>query len=71
MKKENWIQRFWKNILKIKKLKILKNIIISEKNIEKAFLKALELKENEDECIFVVGSFYLLGEVKKVIEKYF
>ena len=48
-----------------------KNIIISEKNIEKAFLKALELRENEDECIFVVGSFYLLGEVKKVIEKYF
>ena len=48
-----------------------KNIIISEKNIEKAFLKALELRENEDECIFVVGSFYLLGEAKKVIEKYF
>ena len=54
-----------------KKIKNPKNIIISEKNIEKAFLKALELRENEDECIFVVGSFYLLGEVKKVIEKYF
>ena len=48
-----------------------KNIIISEKNIEKAFLKALELRENEDKCIFVVGSFYLLGEVKRVIEKCF
>lgn len=48
-----------------------KNIIISEKNIEKAFLKALELREGEDECIFVMGSFYLLGEVKRVIEKYF
>ena len=54
-----------------KKIENPKNIIISEKNIEKAFLKALELRENEDECIFVVGSFYLLGEVKKVIEKYF
>ena len=54
-----------------KKIENSKNIIISEKNIEKAFLKALELRENEDECIFVVGSFYLLGEVKKVIEKYF
>ena len=54
-----------------KKIENPKNIIISEKNIEKAFLKALELSENEDECIFVVGSFYLLGEVKKVIEKYF
>ena len=54
-----------------KKIENPKNIIISEKNIEKAFLKALELRENEDEYIFVVGSFYLLGEVKKVIEKYF
>ena len=54
-----------------KKIENPKNIIISEKNIEKAFLKALELRENEDECIFVVGSFYLLGEVKKVIEKCF
>lgn len=54
-----------------KKIENSKNIIISEKNIEKAFLKALELRENEGECIFVVGSFYLLGEVKKVIEKYF
>ena len=54
-----------------KKIENSKNIIISEKNIEKAFLKALELRENEDECIFVVGSFYLLGEVKKVIEKCF
>jgi len=54
-----------------KKIENSKNIIISEKNIEKAFLKALELRENEDDCIFVVGSFYLLGEVKKVIEKYF
>ena len=54
-----------------KKIENPKNIIISEKNIEKAFLKALELRENEDECIFVVGSFYLLGEVKKAIEKYF
>ena len=54
-----------------KKIENPKNIIISEKNIEKAFLKALELRENEDECIFVVGSFYLLGEVKRVIEKYF
>ena len=54
-----------------KKIENPKNIIISEKNIEKAFLKALELRENEDECIFVVGSFYLLGEAKKVIEKYF
>ena len=54
-----------------KKIENSKNIIISEKNIEKAFLKALELRENEDECIFVVGSFYLLGEVKKAIEKYF
>ena len=54
-----------------KKIENPKNIIISEKNIEKAFLKALELRKNEDECIFVVGSFYLLGEVKKVIEKYF
>ena len=57
--------------LEDKKIENPKNIIISEKNIEKAFLKALELRENEDECIFVVGSFYLLGEVKKVIEKYF
>ena len=56
---------------KDKKIENPKNIIISEKNIEKAFSKALELRENEDECIFVVGSFYLLGEVKKVIEKYF
>ena len=54
-----------------KKIENSKNIIISEKNIEKAFLKALESRENEDECIFVVGSFYLLGEVKKVIEKCF
>ena len=54
-----------------KKIENPKNIIISEKNIEKAFLKALELRENEDECIFVVGSFYLLGEVQKAIEKYF
>ena len=54
-----------------KKIENPKNIIISEKNIEKAFLKALELRGNEDEYIFVVGSFYLLGEVKKVIEKYF
>ena len=54
-----------------KKIENPKNIIISEKNIEKAFLKALELRENEDECVFVVGSFYLLGEAKKVIEKYF
>ena len=54
-----------------KKIENPKNIIISEKNIERAFLKALELRENEDECIFVVGSFYLLGEVKKAIEKYF
>ena len=54
-----------------KKIENPKNIIISEKNIEKAFLKALELRENEDECVFVVGSFYLLGEVKKVIEKCF
>ena len=54
-----------------KKIENPKNIIISEKNIEKAFFKALELRKNEDECIFVVGSFYLLGEVKKVIEKYF
>ena len=54
-----------------KKIENPKNIIISEKNIEKAFLKALEFRENEDECIFVVGSFYLLGEVKKVIEKCF
>ena len=54
-----------------KKIENPKNIIISEKNIEKAFLKALELRENEDEYIFVVGSFYLLGEVKKIIEKYF
>ena len=54
-----------------KKIENPKNIIISEKNIEKAFLKALELRESEDECIFVVGSFYLLGEVKKAIEKYF
>ena len=54
-----------------KKIENPKNIIISEKNIEKAFLKALELRENEYECIFVVGSFYLLGEVKKVIEKCF
>ena len=54
-----------------KKIENPKNIIISEKNIEKAFLKALELRENEDKCIFVVGSFYLLGEVKKVIEKCF
>lgn len=54
-----------------KKIENPKNIIISEKNIEKAFLKALELRENEDEYIFVVGSFYLLGEIKKVIEKYF
>ena len=54
-----------------KKIENSQNIIISEKNIEKAFLKALELRENEDECIFVVGSFYLLGEVKKVIEKCF
>ena len=53
-----------------KKIENPKNIIISEKNIEKAFLKALELRENEDECIFVVGSFYLLGEVKRVIENY-
>jgi len=34
-------------------------------------LKALELRKNEDECIFVVGSFYLLGEVKRVIKSYF
>ena len=54
-----------------KKIENSKNIIISEKNIEKAFLKALELRENEDECIFVVGSFYLLGEVKRVIKSYF
>ena len=54
-----------------KKIENPKNIIISEKNIKKAFLKALELRENEDECIFVVGSFYLLGEVKRVIEKCF
>ena len=54
-----------------KKIENPKNIIISEKNIEKAFLKALELRENEDECVFLVGSFYLLGEAKKVIEKYF
>ena len=53
-----------------KKIENPKNIVISEKNIEKAFLKALELRENEDECIFVVGSFYLLGEVKRVIENY-
>ena len=54
-----------------KKIENPENIVISEKNIEKAFLKALELRKNEDECVFVVGSFYLLGEVKKVIEKYF
>ena len=53
-----------------KKIENPKNIVISEKNIEKAFLKALELRENEDEYIFVVGSFYLLGEVKRVIENY-
>ena len=54
-----------------KKAENPENIIISEKNIEKAFLKALELRKNEDECIFVVGSFYLLGEVKRVIKNYF
>ena len=54
-----------------KKAENPENIIISEKNIEKAFLKALELRKNEDECIFVVGSFYLLGEVKQVIKSYF
>ena len=54
-----------------KKTENPENIIISEKNIEKAFLKALELRKNEDECIFVVGSFYLLGEVKRVIKNYF
>lgn len=54
-----------------KKAENPENIIISEKNIEKAFLKALELRKNEDECIFVVGSFYLLGEVKRVIKSYF
>ena len=57
--------------MKDKKAENPENIIISEKNIEKAFLKALELRKNEDECIFVVGSFYLLGEVKRVIKNYF
>ena len=54
-----------------KKIENPENIIISEKNIKKAFLKALELRKNEDECIFVVGSFYLMGEVKRVIKSYF
>ncbi len=53
-----------------KKIENPENIVISEKNIEKAFLKALELRENEGECIFVVGSFYLLSEVKKIIENF-
>ena len=55
------------NYFEDKKMENPENIVISEKNIEKAFLKALKLRENEDECIFVVGSFYLLAEVKKVI----
>ena len=54
-----------------KKIENPQNIIVSEKNIKKAFLKALELRKNEDECIFVVGSFYLMGEVKRVIKSCF
>jgi len=54
-----------------KKNRNSKSIIISEPNIEKAFLKALELRKNDDEYVFVVGSFYLLSKVKKVIKKYF
>ena len=41
--------------------------LLCEPNSAQAFATALDLRESEQDCVFVVGSFYLVAAVKRAL----